>query len=68
MKSQKKFDFFSALNGREIMHWLGTPCFISKEEKKDPSKVQITTWDGRIFQHIQASELQPMEPSDMHFA
>lgn len=67
MKSKKPFDFFTALNGRELMHWTGIPCFISKEDKKDPVHVEITTWDGRIFSQINVKELFSMAPEEMNF-
>ena len=67
-QKSKPFNFTEALNGREIMHWLGTPCFISKYGRKNPNLVEITTWDGQIVHRVNFGALEPMNPEDINFA
>jgi hypothetical protein len=71
MKSQTKiepqFNFFEELNGRELMHWLGTPCFVKEKSKVFNSQVTIVTFDGLIFHRIDLKDLETMNPSDMTF-
>jgi len=63
------FDFFTALNGREIFHWLGTPCFISDYYNHTNSNlVQVTTYDGQVYDDIYQGDLEPMGPEDLNFA
>lgn len=60
------FNFFESLNGRELFHWLGTPCFISNYyEKMDKNLVQITTYDGKKYDNISENDLESMDPEDM---
>lgn len=63
-----QFNFFEALNGREILHWLGTPCFISDYyQGKNLNLVQITTYDGRVYDDVPEKDLESMKPEDMWF-
>jgi len=62
---QTPFDFFKELNGRELMHWLGTPCFIKETSKVFKNQVTIVTFDGLVFHKISSKELESMDPSDM---
>jgi hypothetical protein len=64
---QKPFNFFEALNGGEMLHWTGTPCFISRWISLDPAIVEITTFDGEIIDKVNFGSLEPMDPQDMYF-
>lgn len=61
------FDFWKELNGRELMHWLGTPCFIKERSRIFRNKVTIITFDGLIFHRISLKDLETMDPVDMAF-
>lgn len=63
----KPFSFFEALNGGEILHWTGIPCFISRWISLDPAIVEITAFDGEIFEKINYDSLEPMDPQEMYF-
>lgn len=64
--STSTFDFFTLLNGREILAWLGTPCFISDYYNKTNSNlVQITTYDGHVIDDVPEEDLEPMGPEDL---
>lgn len=63
-----QFNFFESLNGRELFHWLGTPCFISDYyQRKNLNLVQITTYDGRVYDDIPENDLESMKPEEMGF-
>ena len=66
---QKPFNLFEALNaeGAEMLHWTGTPCFISRWISLDPAIVEITTYDGEIIDKVNFGSLEPMDPQDMYF-
>lgn len=66
-KSETQFDFFKELNGRELMHWLGTPCFVKEKSKVFNNQVTIITYDGMIFHKISLKDLETMDPIDMPF-
>jgi|LauGreDrversion4_2_1035121.scaffolds.fasta_scaffold2657648_1 hypothetical protein len=66
-KPETQFDFFKELNGRELMHWLGTPCFVKEKSKVFNNQVTIITYDGMIFHKISLKDLETMDPSDMPF-
>lgn len=68
-KSQPEvpFDFWKELNGRELMHWLGTPCFIREKSKIFCNRVTIVTFDGLVFHRISLKDLETMDPIDMAF-
>lgn len=60
------FNFFEALDGRELFHWLGTPCFISNYYNHgNKNLVQITAFDGKIYDDVSENDLQSMSPEDM---
>jgi hypothetical protein len=59
------FDFFKELNGREMMHWIGTPCFVKDVSKKDEDRVTIVTIDGYIYDEIRSNDLESMDPTEM---
>jgi hypothetical protein len=61
----KPFDFFQELNGREIMHWIGTPCFVKERSKKDEDLVTIVTIDGYVYFEIKSADLESMDPGDL---
>ena len=61
------FNFFEALNGQEMLHWTGTPCFISRWISSDPDLVEITTFDGEVIDRISFGALESMDPEDMNF-
>lgn len=64
-----QFNFFESLNGRELFHWSGTPCFISNYYNyKNSNMVQITTYDGKVYDDILENDLESMDPADMDFA
>jgi hypothetical protein len=65
--TEQPFDFFKELGGNELMHWLGTPCFIKERSKIFCNKVTIVTFDGLVFHKISANELESMDPVDMSF-
>ena len=62
-----KFDFFKELNGRELMHWLGTPCFVKERSRVFRNRVTIVTYDGLVFHRISTKDLETMDPVDMAF-
>ena len=64
---EPQFDFFKELNGRELMHWLGTPCFVKERSKIFRNKVTIVTYDGLVFHKINVKDLENMDPVDMAF-
>ena len=66
-KSEQPFDFFKELNGREMMHWLGTPCFVKEKSRIFKNQVTIVTFDGLVFHKISLKDLETMNPSDMTF-
>jgi len=66
-KSETQFDFFKELNGRELMHWLGTPCFVKEKSKVFNNQVTIITYDGLVFHKISLKDLETMDPIDMPF-
>ena len=66
-KVEPQFDFFKELNGREMMHWLGTPCFVKERSKIFKNLVTIVTFDGLVFHRISIKDLEPMDPVDMAF-
>ncbi len=60
------FNFFESLDGRELFHWLGTPCFISDYyQKENDNLVQITSYDGRVYDDVPEKDLESMSPEDM---
>jgi hypothetical protein len=59
------FDFFKELNGREMMHWIGTPCFVKDVSKKDEDRVTIVTIDGYTYDEIRSNDLESMDPGEM---
>lgn len=61
----KTFNFFEELNGREIMHWIGTPCFIQEISKICDKKVTIVTIDGYVYYEIKSDDLESMDPGDL---
>ncbi len=63
----KPFNFFEALNGQEMLHWTGTPCFISRWISSDPDVVEITTYDGEVIDNVRFGSLESMDPEDMLF-
>jgi hypothetical protein len=65
--SEQPFDFFKELGGKELMHWLGTPCFIKERSKIFCNQVTIVTFDGLVFHKISIKELESMDPVDMSF-
>jgi hypothetical protein len=73
MKSKTKpqpevpFNFSVELKDRQLMHWLGTPCFIKERSKIFKNKVTIVTHDGLIFHKISIKELEPMDLIDLAF-
>ena len=66
-KPETQFDFFKELNGRELMHWLGTPCFVKEKSKVFNNQVTIITYDGMIFHKISLKDLETMDPKEMPF-
>jgi hypothetical protein len=66
-KTETKFDFFKELNGRELMHWLGTPCFVKEKSKVFNNQVTIITYDGLVFHKVSLKDLETMDPVDMMF-
>lgn len=66
-QTEPQFDFFKEINGREMMHWLGTPCFIKSRSMICKSKVTIVTFDGLVFHRIDIKDLETMDPVDMAF-
>jgi hypothetical protein len=68
-KSQPEvpFNFFNELGGRELMHWLGTPCFIKERSRIFKNQVTIITYDGLTFHRINLNDLETMDPVDMAF-
>jgi hypothetical protein len=64
-KPETQFDFFKELNGRELLHWLGTPCFVKEKSKVFNSQVTIVTYDGLVFHKIALKDLETMDPVDM---
>jgi hypothetical protein len=64
---ESQFDFFKELNGRELLHWLGTPCLVKEKSKVFISQVTIVTYDGMIFHKISLKDLETMDPRDMPF-
>jgi hypothetical protein len=62
-----KFDFLKESSGREIMHWLGTPCFVKKRSKIFCNRVTIITYDGLVFHRIPTKDLETMDPVDLAF-
>jgi hypothetical protein len=63
------FNFFESLNGRELFHWSGIPCFISSYyDFKNSNMVQIVTYDGKVYDDIPETDLESMSPEDMNFA
>ncbi len=64
-QTETPFDFFKELNGRELMHWLGTPCFIKENSKVFENQVTIITYDGLVFHRINLGDLETMDPVDM---
>ena len=65
--TEQPFDFFKELGGNELMHWLGTPCFIKERSKIFRNQVTIVTFDGLVFHKISTKELESMDPVDMSF-
>jgi len=61
----KPFDFFQELNGREIMHWIGTPCFVKEMSKIYKDRVTIVTIDGYVYYEIKSDDLESMDPGDL---
>lgn len=61
----KPFDFFEELNGREMMHWIGTPCFIKEISKLCKDRVTIVTYDGMVYHEIKSDDLESVDPGDM---
>ena len=59
------FDFFKELNGREMLHWIGTPCFIQEISKMCRDRVTIVTYDGQIFHEIKSDDLESVDPAEM---
>ena len=59
------FDFFKELNGREMMHWIGTPCFIQEISKMCDDRVTIVTIDGQVYHEIKSDDLESMDPDEM---
>ena len=59
------FDFFRELNGREMMHWIGTPCFVKGVSKKDEDRVTIVTIDGYTYNEIRSNDLETMDPTEI---
>ena len=59
------FDFFKELNGREMMHWIGTPCFIKEISKICDDRVTIVTYDGLVYDEIKSDDLESVDPGDM---
>ena len=60
------FNFFESLNGREIFHWLGTPCFISNYyENLNGPLVQITSYDGKVYDDVPEKDLESMSPEEL---
>ena len=66
-KIEPQFDFFKELNGRELMHWLGTPCFVKERSKIFKNQVTIVTFDGLVFHRISVKDLYPMDLIDLAF-
>ena len=66
-KAEAKFDFFKELNGRELMHWLGTPCFVKEKSRIFKNQVTIVTYDGLVFHKVSLKDLETMDPVDMAF-
>ena len=50
-----------------MLHWTGTPCFISRWISLDPAIVEITTFDGEVIDKVNFGSLEPMDPQDMYF-
>jgi hypothetical protein len=59
------FDFFKELNGREMLHWIGTPCFIQEISKICDNRVTIVTIDGQVYHEIKSDDLESMDPAEM---
>jgi hypothetical protein len=62
-----KFDFIKESGGKEIMHWLGTPCFIKKKSRVFCGRVTIVTFDGLVFHRVSLKDLETMDLIDMAF-
>jgi len=66
-KVEQTFDFSKEIIGRELMHWLGTPCFVKEKSKIFKNLVTIVTYDGLVFHKISMKDLEPMDIIDLAF-
>jgi hypothetical protein len=61
------FNFSVELKDKQLMHWVGTPCFIKERSKIFKNLVTIITYDGLTFHRIPIKELEPMDLIDLAF-
>jgi hypothetical protein len=66
-KPEVRFDFMKESNGREIMHWLGTPCYVKSRSKLFRNRVTIVTYEGSIFRCVPVRDLEAMDLIDLSF-
>jgi len=66
-KVEQPFNFAKEVHGKELMHWIGTPCFVKERSKIFKNQVTIVTFDGLIFHRISVKDLYPMDLIDLAF-